>query len=360
MFALGVSAIPPTSTAQPFTGAWSFEGNSDGVSSNPLISVSSASYTGVNLLAVNPYTTGHAGLGANIQNWSTSVCNNTEYVQFSVSTNGTAKMTLSSLSFAFARSDAGPRNISVRSSVNGYSSDTYTQTVNTGYQTASIGLSGSDYTNRTGTITFRIYACNPTASGGTLRLDEIKLNGTPLPVELVSFTAKPQGERVQLSWETSWERNAERFEVQRSRDLGEFLTIGSLTAKGTTDQRQQYGFMDEHPFDGANYYRLKQVDFDGTTEYSRPVAVVMDNLTPSLEILGNPSDRQAIRAAVRNLPDATYRLTTLTGQDVLVQSGPIQVDGSVTITPIQPLMPGLYLLRAEAATGRIVQRVAVE
>lgn len=85
-----------------------------------------------------------------------------------------------------------------------------------------------------------------------------------LPVSLLSFTAKPEGDRVQLAWTTTSERDADRFVVERSLDLGEYVTVGEVIAKGTTDVRQEYGLTDLNPQPGANYYRLRQIDYNST------------------------------------------------------------------------------------------------
>jgi len=345
----------------PFTATWSFEGNDTGTSSNSLVTPSNVSYVGVNKFGPNPYTSGYIGLAVNVQNWSTALCNQTEYVQFSVQPGGTpnpATLTFSSLTFAFSRSTNGPQQISVRSSVDGFSNDIYSQSTTTSYQTASVGLSGSAFSNVSGSVTFRIYACNPISGGATLHIDEIQLNGQSLPVNLVSFTAKPQGEHVQINWETTWEQNADAFEIQRSQDLGEFITVGQLAAKGNTDQRQYYGFRDEHPLDGANYYRLKQIDHDGKMAYSKVMSVVMDELTPSLELLENPTDGQSIWVAMRNLKGFTYHLTTLLGNEVPVLVLP-QMNNIVQLLPVQPLNSGIYLLQAYSQYRRLSQKVIV-
>lgn len=342
----------------PFTGTWSFEGNSNGSSSNGLISVSAASFTGVNLLAINPYTAGYAGLGANIQNWSTTLCNNTEYVEFSVQPTGMATVTLSTLSFAFARSSSGPQQLSVRSSADGFSSDIYAQATSTSFQNPTIVLTGPGFTNQASTIRFRIYACNPTAGGGTIRLDEIQINGASLPVTLVSFAVKPLGNSVQLAWSTTAERDADRFDIQRSPDVREFATVGQVMAKGTTDQQQYYGFVDEYPPGGTSYYRLKLVDQDGRVNYSKILAVVLDEVTPALALLGNPLVGEEIHVAVRNLANARYSLTTLAGQELSITPRS-QADGSWRIFPEQPLRPGVYVLEAVQGEIRLQQKVVV-
>jgi len=345
----------------PFTATWSFEGNDTGTSSNSLVTPSNVSYVGVNKFGPNPYTSGYVGSAVNVQNWSTALCDQTEYVQFSVQPGGTpdpATLTFSSLTFAFSRSTNGPQQISVRSSVDGFSNDIYSQSTTTSYQTASVGLSGSAFSNVSGSVTFRIYACNPISGGATLHIDEIQLNGQSLPVNLVSFMAKPQGEQVQINWETTWEQNADAFEIQRSQDLGEFTTVGKVAAKGNTDQHQYYGFRDERPLDGANYYRLKQIDRDGKVALSKVQSVVMDELTPSLELLENPTDGQSIRVAVRNLKGFTYHLTTLRGNEVPLSVIP-QVNNTVLLIPVQPLNSGIYLLQAHSQYRRLAQKVIV-
>ncbi|GAB3029669.1 endonuclease/exonuclease/phosphatase family protein [Spirosoma pulveris] len=180
----------------------------------------------------------------------------------------------------------------------------------------------------------------------------------PLPVRLSSFGAKAIGETVSISWTTANEANSAYFEVERSVDAREFGAIGRVTAAGNAQATKNYGLVDEHPLSGTNYYRLKQVDLDGQVAYSTIVSVVMDNLTPTMELLGNPSENQAIRVAVRNLPNAVYRLTTSTGRELSMQSQ-TQADGSLLFTTTQTLNPGVYLLRVDSGTTRIVRKVVV-
>ncbi|AUD05216.1 endonuclease/exonuclease/phosphatase family protein [Spirosoma pollinicola] len=180
-----------------------------------------------------------------------------------------------------------------------------------------------------------------------------------LPVRLSSFEAKAVGETVALSWATANETKSAYFDVERSTDAREFGAIGRVAAAGEAQSTKTYGLVDEHPLSGTNYYRLKQVDLDGQTAYSKIVSVVIDNLTPAFEILGNPTDNQAIRAAVRNLPNAVYHLTTLAGREITVQ-GQAQSDGSMLFTTAQALSPGVYLLRANAGATRIVRKVIVK
>ena len=101
-----------------------------------------------------------------------------------------------------------------------------------------------------------------------------------LPVELTSFAGYYSNVNVQLNWSTATELNNSGFEVQRSLDKLEWNKIGFVNGKGTTSEPQSYSFV-ENIFGISNdkiFYRLKQVDFNGSFEYSDIVEV---EITPS-------------------------------------------------------------------------------
>lgn len=94
----------------------------------------------------------------------------------------------------------------------------------------------------------------------------------PVPVELTSFTASVSGKAVNLNWSTASETNNQGFEIQRGSSVSDFEAIGFINGAGTTTERQNYGFSDE-VVNGTYFYRLKQIDFDGTFEYSNSIEV---------------------------------------------------------------------------------------
>jgi len=96
-------------------------------------------------------------------------------------------------------------------------------------------------------------------------------NSTPLPVELSSFTIKQEETVAVLNWTTASEINNSRFYVEHSIDGYDFLTIGSVEGAGNSVEEIHYSFTDMDPVGGTNYYRLKQVDFDGQYEYTEIV-----------------------------------------------------------------------------------------
>ncbi|MBK7629278.1 MAG: DUF4397 domain-containing protein [Ignavibacteriales bacterium] len=107
----------------------------------------------------------------------------------------------------------------------------------------------------------------------------ISLNQGVVPVELSAFTANVKGSDVSLSWSTATETNNNGFEIQRK--SGEsFVSIGFVRGKGTTTEIQNYSFTDSKLPVGSYSYRLKQVDFDGSFEYSNILNV--DLTAPSV------------------------------------------------------------------------------
>ena len=102
----------------------------------------------------------------------------------------------------------------------------------------------------------------------------IKLDNS-VPVELISFTASVNGDDVRLVWGTATETNNQGFEIQRKADNSEWNIIGFLNGAGTTTEPQNYSFADNIREITAALisYRLKQIDFDGSVEYSEEVTV---------------------------------------------------------------------------------------
>ena len=99
--------------------------------------------------------------------------------------------------------------------------------------------------------------------------------GITVPVELLSFSSSIVGSNVTLNWSTATELNNHGFEIERSFNKKNWATIGFREGKGTTSELQQYSYSDELSdiVPSKLYYRLKQIDFNGSFEYSNIVEV---------------------------------------------------------------------------------------
>lgn len=130
----------------------------------------------------------------------------------------------------------------------------------------------------------------------------------PLPVSLLYFTAEViTNEHVRLKWETVSEQNNDRFELERSSDGIVFNIIGIVDGNGNTNESINYSFDDKFPLYGINYYRFRQVDYDGKWEYSNMVAVTLLEETDIPIYIYNLLG-QNVWIGVEYLPDGIYIL----------------------------------------------------
>ena len=88
------------------------------------------------------------------------------------------------------------------------------------------------------------------------------------PVELTKFEATPKKTSVQLDWTTETEQDNDYFALEHSADGTDFRTIKTIKGAGTSDERHSYSYTHTDPVNGNNYYRLRQVDFDGKENFS--------------------------------------------------------------------------------------------
>lgn len=110
-----------------------------------------------------------------------------------------------------------------------------------------------------------------------------------LPMELIDFAAEKDKHTCVLKWRTATETNSDYFDIQRSKDAIKWESIGKVSAAGESLTECSYRFTDTTPFSGNNYYRLRQIDLDGTVDYSRiEVVEFEDRITDEILVYPNP------------------------------------------------------------------------
>jgi hypothetical protein len=179
-----------------------------------------------------------------------------------------------------------------------------------------------------------------------------------VPVELTSFAASVTGTNVNLSWITASELNNQGFQVERSTDSNQWEQIGFVEGKGTSTDMNYYSYTDSKLNEGTYYYRLKQVDFDGTFEYSSVVeATVTIPKTFSLEQNYpnpfNPSTK--ISFSLASDSKVTMKIFNVLGQEIVTL-----IDGNLAAGEHEinfnasSLNSGVYLyqINAEGSNGQ--------
>lgn len=186
----------------------------------------------------------------------------------------------------------------------------------------------------------------------------ITINGcrAPLPVELSSFSAQSRGGVVNLVWTTASEKNSASFLVERAGDNREFVAIASVPAAGYSQMRRTYSATDQKPLAGNNYYRLKQLDQDGTFAYSRVVSVLLAGLSNQDLSAYGTSRRLTVQLNTPAVFEA-LRITDSMGRVLYTENMAAGTTGSVVREiPLRGTGAGVYIVQAVTNQGTISRK----
>ncbi|MBD2724612.1 T9SS type A sorting domain-containing protein [Hymenobacter armeniacus] len=192
-------------------------------------------------------------------------------------------------------------------------------------------------------------------AGGTIGSATTFCLNNPLPVELTSFAAQADKGKVQIRWSTATERNSAAFVVERSATGDAFAAVAETRAQGNSTRAVEYVLVDANPLPGTSYYRLRQLDADGTVSYSKVATVSVAAFHQPVDFYPNPaSDRLTLDLTAVPAAPCEVRLLSLTGQAVLAAT---LAGGRAQELPLAGVPAGLYLLHVRTAQGSTVRRV---
>lgn len=184
-------------------------------------------------------------------------------------------------------------------------------------------------------------------------VDNVQIYGDdPVPVELSSFTASLNNGNVELNWTTATETNNQGFEVQRNSGGEEFETIGYVAGFGTTTETKSYAFTDGSVSAGIYSYRLKQIDLDGSFEYSQVIEVEVPvpaeySLNQNYPNPFNPATKISFSLAADS--KVTLKIFDVLGQEVAsLFSGDLSAGAHELDFNASALNSGVYLYRLDA------------
>lgn len=147
---------------------------------------------------------------------------------------------------------------------------------------------------------------------------------TTLPIELSSFTAIADGNKVNLKWTTLSEINNNYFIVEHSFDGKTFTEIGNMKGAGSSNIEINYSYTDLNPVKGINYYRLKQVDFNGDYSFSKIEAVkIITGAAKEFNIYPNPAQREVRFALNSTASDLQLKVLSNEGKLIFQAKGNI-------------------------------------
>lgn len=184
-----------------------------------------------------------------------------------------------------------------------------------------------------------------------------------VPVELEAFSAKAERDKILLFWQTASELNNAGFEIERKFNSNNFVSIGFVKGKGTTTEKQFYSYTDFPTENGTYVYRLKQIDYDGTFNYSEEIEI---SYFSKLELLleqsyPNPTNSNAVIFwATPIASHISLKLYDVFGREVLTLVDEYREAGlyetQIDLSSIN-LPSGIYLYELKTASSSISRKL---
>jgi len=190
----------------------------------------------------------------------------------------------------------------------------------------------------------------------------------PIPIELVSFTVSAEENKVILRWVSATEINNYGFEIERLQNskidgLSEWKKIGFVQGFGTTTEPKSYSFIDKVVTTGIYKYRLKQIDYDGSFEYSNIAEVAVGNPSGYLLEQNYPNPFNSSTIIKYQIPkDESVRINlyNILGEKILTLFEGEQESGEHQIRLSSDKLPsGNYFYSLEAASTRQIKKLTI-
>ena len=178
---------------------------------------------------------------------------------------------------------------------------------------------------------------------------------SPLPVELMYFDAKViEPTIITLDWETGSEKNNSSFEIYHSKNGLDWDLIGTKLGSGTSNILSKYNFNHTNPNNGLNYYKLKQIDFDGANKFSPIAYAEIKSTELNIKVYPNPSDGLLYIESDDDLTNEIFVLYNSFGEKLNIQF--TVVETNLIKLDLRHLDQGLYMLTSNKTFQKIILR----
>jgi len=175
-----------------------------------------------------------------------------------------------------------------------------------------------------------------------------------LPVKFIDFTATQANVHdVQLTWKTTNEFNSDHFVIEKKKNNGTFAELTVVDAQGLTQGINEYAYLDQSGMGNENYYRIKQVDVDGTFQYTNVVMVEIDgNTNDRFVAFPSPATTEVTLKATTAQLDADYNFTVSDVNGKTVYTGVMVQNGGNSFTiNVSNYAAGTYYIRTVSPEG---------
>ena len=207
-----------------------------------------------------------------------------------------------------------------------------------------------------------VYGNARVAAGGDLSFG---LGPQALPVRLISFEGKPTDKGNVLTWKSSAEQNFSHYEVERSTDAKAFVNIGKVaTTNGNSKETNSYQYLDAASgmlpgavtnYTNDSYYRLKMVDLDGSSEYSKVIFIKTEKIGNSTvgQFYPNPASSNETSVEINSATNSAWQITTLdlAGRVLSTEYRNLEMGRNLVKLSTEKLSPGTNIIRFENNNG---------
>lgn len=176
-----------------------------------------------------------------------------------------------------------------------------------------------------------------------------------LPIHLINFKAVLLDQEVKLVWSTATEKDNHGFDIERSADNRNWTTLGFVPGHGTTAEKSEYAFTDDHPLAGVNYYRLKQMDTDGSFQHTPMVVADVHANALQFDIFPNPSTDGTLtfRTVSQREGEAQVEIWDWAGYKVWNETQRLWEGTTVWPVPMTNFPKGTYSVRLQMPDGTV-------
>lgn len=184
----------------------------------------------------------------------------------------------------------------------------------------------------------------------------------PLPIELLYFKGNlNENKEVVLDWATETERNNDYFVIEKSSDANQWQLLSIIDGKGSSDVKVVYSTTDRNPHSDISYYRLKQVDFDGSYKYTKTISVdIRETKNHIINVRPNPTkDILSYDIISFGKGQIDIELISFTGEIISYENKSIEQGKNTSSMNLSGLNNGVYLLKVKfESTGEtFIQKV---
>jgi hypothetical protein len=213
------------------------------------------------------------------------------------------------------------------------------------------------------TITVTIFD-NQAADVGSALVNLVGPTGCfPIPVKLISFAGKSVPGGVELNWTTAQEINSSHFVVEYSTDYSNWLAIGNVQAAGYSSNRRDYTFFHAAATAENNFYRLRQVDLDGRTDYSNILLIKKSSSNKnSLQVTPNPATAGNIQLQISSTENyqADMMIIDFTGKIVFKTNFSVIRGANTYRIPATRLAKGGYMVLVKGDNFMLNEKLVIQ